>query len=289
MNVVVAVVTVGLVGCIAEVGSVEDLTEDEDPSVVEIAAVTDSFACYRPETASSTNGGYSCSGSPNLSLSTLCKEGSGASWHVSVNPSAADMTMGVIAPHGGFIEPNTDTIALGLASELGLPHYVFFGHAATSCLDKYGGPNRSNHRALHITSTHFNDARAETLMRSVDRGVSIHGHGGPNKICVGGATPALRTAFKSYYDTYARQHSPSNAAAVIATSDSDCSHIAGTSKHNISNRSRTGAGLQLELSDKIRKELVASKAGDRRLWTAFRNAVRAACRTSLSGVKGCGA
>lgn len=276
-----------LVGCIADVGSVEDFGPDgdDDAETVVIGASRDSFACVRPETASSTNGGYSCSGTPNLIYSTLCKEN--ASWHVSVNASASDMTMAVIAPHGGWIEPNTDTIALGLAADLGLPHFVFFAHATDSCLDKYGGPDRSNHRALHITSTHFNDARAESLMRSVNRGVAIHGHSG-SKICVGGITPALRTAFKNYYDTYARQYSPSGAVAVIATADSDCAGITGTSSRNISNRSRAGAGLQLELSSKFRKELVASMSGDRRLWVAFRNAVRAACRVSLNGVKGCG-
>lgn len=275
-----------LVGCITEVGSVEDFSlDDGEGDTVPIAASNDSFACVRPESASSTNGGYSCSGSPNLIYSTYCKEDE--SYHVSLDASAPDMTMAVLAPHGGWIEANTDTIALGLAAELDLPHFVFVAHATDRCLTKYGGSNRSNHRALHITSTHFNDARAESLMRSVDRGVAIHGHTG-DKICVGGITPALRTAFKTYYDTYARQHSPSGTVAVIATSDAECSGIAGTSSKNISNRSRSGSGLQLELSSTIRKELVASKAGDRKLWTSFRNAVRAACRVSLSGVKGCG-
>ena len=273
-----------LMGCLSEVGSVEDAVDDDE--TVAIALSTDSFACVRPESASSTNGGYSCSGSPSLVYSTLCTEG--ASYRVSHDASAPDMTMAVIAPHGGKIELDTDVIALGLAAELDLPHFVFIAHATTSCLDKYGGVDRSNHRALHITSTHFNDPRAASLMRSVNRGVSVHGHGRANKICVGGATPALRTAFKTYYDANAKQHSPSGAPAVIATSDADCDDIAGTSPANISNRSRTGAGLQLELSSKLRSELVASKAGDRLLWTAFRNAVRAACRVTIDGVRGCG-
>jgi phage replication-related protein YjqB (UPF0714/DUF867 family) len=291
----------GLVGCVAEVGSVPEPGEDpvavdegpsestDDPAETgTIAATTDSFACVRPEQPSSTNGGYSCSGSPNLVFSTLCAEG--ASYHVSLDASAPDMTMAVIAPHGGKIEPNTDVIALGLADELDLPHFVFVAHATASCLDKYGGPTRSNHRALHITSVHFNDVRAESLMRSVNRGVSVHGHGrSKHKICVGGITPALRTAFKSYYDTYAKKHSPSGTSAVIATADADCEGIAGTARANISNRSKVGAGLQLELSSTFRSELVASKRGDRLLWTSFRNAVRAACRVSIDGVRGCGA
>lgn len=275
-----------LVGCIAEVGSVEGFDLDGDSDPVAIGASRDSFACVRPETASSKSGGYSCSGSPSLVFSTLCREGE--SWHVSVDMSAPDMTMAVIAPHGGWIEPNTDTIALRLAADLGLPHFVFFAHATDRCLDKYGGPERSNHRALHITSTNFNDARAEALMRSVNRGVAIHGHGRGDKICVGGATPALRTAFKNYYDANARQYSQTGAIAVIATTDDDCAGITGTSPRNISNRSSTGAGLQLELGSEFRKELVASMAGDQRLWTAFRNAVRAACRVNSNGVKGCG-
>lgn len=275
-----------------DVGSVDTLDEadeaDESVETVAIAASADSFACVRPESASTLNGGYSCAGSPSLVYSTLCTEGQSGSYHVSIHSAASDKTMAVIAPHGGWIEPNTDDIALGLAADLGLPHFVFVAHATKSCLDKYGGPDRSNHRALHITSTHFNDARAETLMRGVNRGLAIHGHGGANKICVGGATPALRTAFKSYYDTYAKQYSPSGTAAVIATSDSDCTGITGTAAANISNRSATGAGLQLEMSSKARTELVASKNGsDRRFWTSFRNAVRAACRVNLGGVSGC--
>jgi phage replication-related protein YjqB (UPF0714/DUF867 family) len=280
------VALVCLLGCATEVGSVEDATDDGD-DVVSIALSTDSFACVRPEAPSMTNGGYSCAGSPNLVYSTLCTEG--ASYHVSLDASAADMTMAVIAPHGGKIEPNTDAIALSLAAELDLPHFVFIAHASDSCLDKYGGVDRSTRRALHITSTHFNDTRAESLMRSVNRGVALHGHGGPNKICVGGITPALRTAFKTYYDANAKQYSPSGAAAVIATADDDCDGITGTSAANISNRSRVGAGLQLEMSSTFRSELVASKAGNRLLWVGFRNAVRAACQVSVGGVKGCGA
>jgi phage replication-related protein YjqB (UPF0714/DUF867 family) len=267
-------VAITLVGCVAEEESI-DVTEEE-------LSTADSFACFRPESTAT----YTCEGSPNLIYSTLCQEG--ASYHVDVDASAPDMTMGVIAPHGGKIEPNTDTIALGLAAELDLPHYVFIAHATDSCLDKYGTTARSNRRALHITSTHFNDARAESLMRSVNRGLAIHGHGGPNKICVGGNSSALRNAFKHYYDTYTKARSPSHAAAVDAPSDDDCNGITGTASANISNRSAARIGLQLELSDTIRKELVASKAGDRVLWNSFRNAVRAACRTSIGGIHGCG-
>jgi phage replication-related protein YjqB (UPF0714/DUF867 family) len=273
-----------LVGCVVDVGSVEET--DDGSEVVSIAASADSFACVRPESPSTTNGGYSCSGSPSLVYSTLCAEN--ASYHVSLVASAPDMTMAVLAPHGGKIEANTDVIALALAGELGLPHFAFIAHATASCLDKYGGPNRSNHRALHITSTHFNDVRAESLMRSVNRGIALHGQDRANKICVGGITPALRTAFKSYYDTNARQYSPSGTTAVIATGDADCAGITGTAADNISNRSRAGAGLQLEMSLTFRSELVASRNGDRRLWNSFRDAVRAACRVSLGGVKGCG-
>lgn len=276
-----------LAGCVVDVGSVEELDE-ETGNTVPIAATRDSFACVRPESASSANGGYSCSGSPNLVYSTLCQEGTSGSYHVIVDGAAPDMTMAVIAPHGGKIEANTDVIALGLASELGLPSYALIAHATSSCLDKYGGPDRSNHRALHITSVHFNDSRAESVMRSVNRGLAIHGHGRANKICIGGATPALRNAFKSYYDSYTRQYSSSGTRAVIATSDADCTGITGTASSNISNRSSSGAGLQLEMSGTFRTELVASKNGNRTLWTSFRNAVRAACRVDLGGVRGCG-
>jgi phage replication-related protein YjqB (UPF0714/DUF867 family) len=286
-----------LTACAVEVGEGDDTTDIESETETEtetdsaadqiLSLATDSFACFRPESASTTNGGYACAGSPSLIYSTLCAEGASASWHVELNAVARDMTMALIAPHGGKIEPRTEVIAIGIATELGLPYYAFIGHATDRCLDRYGGSTRSNHRALHITSVHFNDARAASLMRSVNRGVSVHGHSGPNKICVGGITPALRSAFRRYYDTYAKRYSPSRAAAVDAPGDGDCKHIAGTSAANISNRSRARAGLQLELSATIRAELVASKAGDRLLWNAFRNAVRAACRTTLDGVRGC--
>src|SRR5690606_32120119 len=123
----------------------------------------------------------------------------------------------------------------------------------------------------------------------VNRGLAIHGHRRANKICVGGKTSALRTAFKSYYDRYTRAHSPSGTRAVIATTDADCAGITGTASANISNRSSTGSGLQLEMGDTVRKELIESTHGDRPLWTSFRNAVRAACRVETDGVRGCGA
>jgi phage replication-related protein YjqB (UPF0714/DUF867 family) len=195
--------------------------------------------------------------------------------------------MGIVAPHGGGIEPGTDRIARQLAADLHLPSYVLVAHPTGTCLDKYGGPTRSA-RALHVTSIHFNDSRAESLMRSVNRGIAIHGHGGPNKICVGGITPALRTAFKHYYDTYTAQYSASGAIAVDAPGDSDCAGITGTAGANISNRTGGHLGVQLEMSRTFRDELVASIDGtDHRLWISFRNAVRAVCRLNVDGVRGC--
>lgn len=273
-----------LAACLVLVACASSEAEEEE-ATTESALGADGFACFRPESPSRLNGGYSCSGSPNLVFSTLCPEGTAKSWHRDIDATAPDMTMAVIAPHGGEVERGTDEIAWGIAADLRLPHYVFVAHAEKSCRNKYGGDRPTN--ALHITSTHFNDERAEALMRSVNRGLGIHGHARSNKICVGGRTPALRDAFEAAWNAKAKALSPSRTPAVIATEDDECSGITGTSKWNISNRSSTGAGLQLELSREARDELVASLRGDRRYWNAFRDAVRAACRVSIAGVSGC--
>lgn len=267
------------------VGEGDSPSESDEPVSLG-ATLPDAFACFRPESATTANKGYSCSGSPNLIFSTLCQEGATHSYEVTTVPTATEMTMGVIAPHGGKIELGTGRIAVALATELGLPYYVLDAHATSACLDKYGGPTRSN-RALHITSVHFNDARAESIMRSVNRGIAIHGHGRANKICVGGSTPALRKEFKRYYDTYTAQYSASGTIAVDAPGDSDCSGITGTASANISNRTGGALGLQLEMSPEFRDELVESLDGDRVQWNSFRKAVRAVCRLDVNGVRGC--
>ena len=92
-----------LVGCVVGVGSVEET--DDGSEVVSLTASADSFGCVRPESPSTTNGGYSCSGSPSLVYSTLCAEN--ASYHVSLVASAPDMTMAVLAPHGVPLVPAT--------------------------------------------------------------------------------------------------------------------------------------------------------------------------------------
>lgn len=150
-----------VLGCVGEIDSSE-VIDDTD---VERASHRDAFACYQP--------GPTCEGSPNLVFSSFCREGESASYHVELQWTASEMTMGVFAPHGGKIEPHTDTIALGVATELELPYYVFVGHATDACLSKYGGPTRSNHRALHITSTHLQrharrGARTQRRSRAVD-------------------------------------------------------------------------------------------------------------------------
>lgn len=154
--------------------------------------------------------------------------------HVGGSPVA------IIAPHGGNIEPLTDSIANHIAGH-DFSFYAFRGL-------KRGSP-------LHITSSLFDEPLCVDLVTVHERAVSIHGWGeSGERVCIGGRDKQLIAALKA------------NLAAARIKVEDAADGLGGADPQNIVNRCRSARGVQLELTMALRKN---KKAID-----AFTRAVR---------------
>jgi phage replication-related protein YjqB (UPF0714/DUF867 family) len=149
----------------------------------------------------------------------------------------------VLAPHGGRIEGRTSEIARLIAGD---DHslYLFEGLR----------PTGDNFDCLHLASRYFDEPRALDLIAGCDIVIAVHGYasagpdvllGGLNEPLKGQIAQSLREAGFSYL--------------------TDGHRFPGSQPSNICNRGRSGAGVQLELSEGLRK------AGD---WPVLARAIR---------------
>ena len=133
----------------------------------------------------------------------------------------------IIAPHGGNIEPLTDTIADRIAGQ-DFSFYAFRGLEP-------GSP-------LHITSNLFDEPICEDLLSGHDRALSIHGWSeAGERVCIGGRDHYSMTALKAGL-----------VAAGITVEDA-VGRLQGADPKNIVNRCRSTRGVQLELTMALRK------------------------------------
>jgi phage replication-related protein YjqB (UPF0714/DUF867 family) len=150
----------------------------------------------------------------------------------------------VLAPHGGRIEGRTSEIARLIAGD---EHrlYLFEGLRTTG----------DNFDCLHLASHRFDEPRALDLISHCDTVVAVHGYAAPGPdVLLGGLNEKLK-------------RDVAQALAEIGFSYlTDGHRFPGRDPRNICNRGRSGEGLQLELSEGLRK------AGD---WSALAGAVRA--------------
>jgi phage replication-related protein YjqB (UPF0714/DUF867 family) len=153
----------------------------------------------------------------------------------------------VLAPHGGRIEGRTSEIARLIAGD---EHrlYLFEGLRTTG----------DNFDCLHLASHRFDEPRALDLIARCDTVVAVHGYAAPGPdVLLGGLNEKLK-------------RDVARTLAEIGFSYlTDGHRFPGRDPRNICNRGRSGAGLQLELSEGLRK------AGD---WSGLAGAVRAALR-----------
>ena len=152
----------------------------------------------------------------------------------------------IIAPDGGGIEPGTSEIADAIADD-DLSFYAFVGIKS-----------RGN-RHLHITSTRFDEPRCVAIVSASEKAVSIHGEDSPGRVIfLGGRdrdhVSRLRAALEERgFCTEIHQRLP------------------GQGEKNICNRGRSGVGLQLELSEGLRRSFFESlsKSGRRKKTQRF--------------------
>ncbi|MBA3767082.1 MAG: poly-gamma-glutamate hydrolase family protein [Acidobacteria bacterium] len=138
----------------------------------------------------------------------------------------------IIAPHGGGIEPGTSEIAKALAG----------GEFSLYCLE--GLKVRGNYEALHITGTNFDDPACVQLVNGSNIVLAIHGCDSANKaVYVGGLNGNLKAQFIEVLRD-AGFHA-----------EEDVSSHSGSSSQNICNRGVSDGGVQLEISEGLRRTM----------------------------------
>lgn len=165
----------------------------------------------------------------------------------------------VIAVHGGGIEPGTTELAEAIAGA-DLSFYAFEGL-------KKGGNG-----VLHVTSDHFDEPTALELVSASPTVVAVHGE----------LKCTDKVAFLGGLDRELGQRIwTALEAAEFVVRIHDNRNLQGVNKNNICNRGRNGQGVQLELSQPLRKSFFESfdRSGRQRptkVVTRFVDAIRGA-------------
>jgi phage replication-related protein YjqB (UPF0714/DUF867 family) len=155
----------------------------------------------------------------------------------------------IVAPHGGGIEPGTTEIADAIARE----EFSFYG---------FEGLKRFGNSDLHITSTRFDEPLCLTVIGESETVITIHGeqsdeNGDP--VFVGG----LDEEFGDSLGAALR----ANGFDVRKHPDSD---LQGLEPLNLCNRGKSGMGVQLELSQSLRRQMFLSLTREGRRCTTAR-------------------
>jgi phage replication-related protein YjqB (UPF0714/DUF867 family) len=137
----------------------------------------------------------------------------------------------ILAPHGGLIEGRTSQVARLIAGD---EHrlYLFEGLRTTG----------DNFDCLHLASHRFDEPRALKLIADCDIVIAVHGYAarGPD-LLLGGLNERLKLKIAEALE------------ANGFTCQADGHRFPGKDPGNICNRGRSGAGVQLELSEGLRK------------------------------------
>lgn len=142
----------------------------------------------------------------------------------------------VMAPHAGDIEPATGELADAIA---GSEH---------SCYGFWGLKAKHN-SVLHIDSTRFDEPLAVDLVRKSETVLTIHGSKESQKIIfVGGRNTGLKQVIQ-------------NDLQQLGIPLGESSRLPGLKLENVCNRSRSGQGVQLEISAGLRREFYKGGPG----------------------------
>lgn len=152
-----------------------------------------------------------------------------------IRVSDGDGAVAVIAPHGGGIEPGTSELAEAIAGE-------------NSSFYAFDGLKLTGNTALHITSTRFDEPRGLELVAKSQTAVAIHGEDSDEAVVfLGGLDGEMLARFRACLEESGfrveTHHNPD---------------LQGTSRENICNRTRSGCGVQLELSKGLRETFFSS-------------------------------
>jgi phage replication-related protein YjqB (UPF0714/DUF867 family) len=154
----------------------------------------------------------------------------------------------VLAIHGGNIEPGTTEIARLIAGGT-FSFYSFIGRKTME----------GESRALHITSSHFDEPQGLALVTKSEKVISIHGEGSAESfIMVGGRDSEMIEKMKEILKSngFELREAPDN--------------LNGDSEKNICNRCLSKKGMQLEISRGLRNTLLSNPGQLQRFCGAVR-------------------
>jgi phage replication-related protein YjqB (UPF0714/DUF867 family) len=149
-----------------------------------------------------------------------------------------------MSPHGGGIEPGTSELAEAIAGT-NLSFYAF------------EGIKQAGNRHLHITSTRFDEPRCLTLLARAERVIAIHGEESKREVAYLGGRDK---------DAVLRLEKELRDRSFRVSRDGPM-HLQGTGRENICNRGTLNAGVQLELSDGLRRSLFQDSGHPQRAGT----------------------
>ncbi|WP_257064271.1 poly-gamma-glutamate hydrolase family protein [Priestia megaterium] len=195
----------------------------------------------------------------------------GVDWQIVTVSNPKSSTI-VTAIHGGGIEIGTSELAM-LVQEQG--NYNTF---------RFEGLRSSNNSELHVTSTNYDDPTILSMLPNMERNISIHGAAGTTPVVyIGGLDYALRNAI---WEELTKR----GIAAEVPPAG-----IVGEEPLNVSNRSKTGKAVQLELTTAMRQSFFVngdwsrSARTNRNNWTQviydFADAILTAIANSYSSYK----
>ncbi len=173
--------------------------------------------------------------------------------HYRVRVADRASPVAIVAPHGGMIETGTSELAAAIARH-DFSFYCFEGLQ----------PDRP-HSDLHITSSHFDEPRALSLVEACDIAITVHGrrdHGDDRTVWLGGLDTELGERMGITLERI---------GVGVRTTDH---HLKGNGPNNICNRGRRKRGVQLELPQSIRDGCVASPSRLREFSDAIRHALQ---------------
>lgn len=165
------------------------------------------------------------------SFAELCRhETEGTDFVILAKPVTSPLL--VMAPHGGGIEPGTVDLAHAIAGD----DYAFYA---------FKGIKASGNAVLHITSNRFDEPRALRMARRAAWVLTIHGCQEPGAVVfVGGRDGPRCQGIRR-----ALQKAGFNAR------ESQRPGLRGINPNNICNRGYSGRGVQLEISDGLRRTM----------------------------------
>jgi len=136
----------------------------------------------------------------------------------------------IIAPHGGGIEPGTSELAEAIARD-------------DFSLYTFDGKKTSGNGDLHLKRTRFDEPECLELLAKSPTCIAIHGEGSAKEVVfLGGldhvAADRIRVSLESRGFKVDIHENP---------------RLQGTDPANICNRGTTGCGVQLELSEGLRR------------------------------------